>query len=306
MTSKKVLVTGGAGFIGSHLVDALCEKHDVAVIDDLSTGRVENLKDSRERITFYKKNILGKNLKDVLRDVEVVFHHAAQIDVRKSVEDPFYDLDINGKGPLNLVENAENLERFVYASSGGAVYGEPTYLPADEHHETNPISPYGVSKLIGEKYLYYYSYNYGLKVTCLRYANVYGERQDPLGEAGVISIFINRVLKNKPPIIFGDGMQTRDYIHVSDVVEANLLAMKKEGTFNIGTGVETSVNQLAHIITKIGGKKLKPVHAEERKGEVRRISLSISRAKRELKWNPNIELKEGIRRTFNWFKSKEF
>lgn len=305
MASKKVLVTGGAGFIGSHIVDALCEKHEVAVIDDLSTGRIENLRNSKSRITFYKKNILGRDLKEALKDVEVVFHLAAQVNVRKSVDDPFYDLDVNGKGVLNIVENAENLEQFIYASSGGAVYGEPKYLPADEHHETNPISPYGVSKLIGEKYLYCYSHNYGLKVTCLRYANVYGERQDPLGEAGVISIFINRILKNKPPIIFGDGRQTRDYVHVSDIVKANLLAMRKEGIFNIGTGIETSVNQLADIISKIGGKKIKPVHTEERKGEVRRISLSISKAKKELKWSPKIELKEGIQRTFEWFKFRK-
>jgi UDP-glucose 4-epimerase len=237
-----ILVTGGAGFIGSHLVDALCGEHDIVVVDDLSTGRKENLEESIGKISFHKMNILDKKIRGVLKDAEIVFHLAAQANVTKSIEDPFFDLDVNVKGLLNIVENATNLERFIFASSGGAIYGDPKYLPADEEHKTNPISPYGVSKLAAEKYLNYYSRTHGLKTTSLRYANVYGERQDPYGEAGVISIFIDKALKGERPEIFGDGEQTRDYIHVTDIVSANLHAMKKEGTFNVGTGVETSVN----------------------------------------------------------------
>lgn len=299
-----ILVTGGAGFIGSHLVDVLCGEHDVVVIDDLSKGRMENLRDSIDRIKFKKMNILDNNIGSVLEDVEIVFHLAAQANVTKSVEDPFFDLDVNVKGLLNIVENAKNLERFIFASSGGAVYGEPKYLPADEKHETNPIAPYGVSKLAGEKYLNYYSYTHGLKTTCLRYSNVYGARQDPYGEAGVISIFIDKALKGEPPEIFGDGEQTRDYVHVSDIVSANLHAMKHEGTFNIGTGVETSVNQLVTVLSELKGKEIKPVHTAERKGEVRRTVLSIEKAKTELGWSPNLSLKEGMQRTFDYFKKK--
>ncbi|MFQ6137178.1 MAG: GDP-mannose 4,6-dehydratase [Candidatus Hydrothermarchaeales archaeon] len=291
----KVLVTGGAGFIGSHLVEALCDDHDVVVIDDLSTGKLENLENVRERIVLHKKSILDKGIKEDLRDVEVIFHHAAQIDVRRSVEDPMYDLDVNGKGTINLIENAPDLERMIYASSGGAVYGEPEYLPVDENHKTEPISPYGISKLVGEKYLDYYSYTYGLKTCSLRYGNVYGPRQDPLGEAGVIAIFLDRLSKNKRPIIFGDGEQTRDFVHVTDVVEANLLAMEREGVFNIGTGVETSVNGLVQIMSKVIGRGIEPSYADERKGEVKRIYLDIRKAREILGWEPRTTLEEGIK-----------
>ncbi len=299
-----ILVTGGAGFIGSHLVDALCGEHDIVVVDDLSTGRKENLEESIGRITFHKMNILDKKIRGILKDVEIVFHLAAQANVTKSVEDPFFDLDVNVKGLLNIVENATNLERFIFASSGGAIYGDPKYLPADEEHKTNPISPYGVSKLAAEKYLNYYSHTHGLKTTSLRYSNVYGERQDPYGEAGVISIFIDKALTGKRPEIFGDGEQTRDYIYVTDIVSANLYAMKREGTFNVGTGVETSVNQLVEVLSEINGKELKPVHTAERKGEVRRTALSIEKAKTELGWQPKLSLKEGMQKTFDYFKEK--
>ncbi len=297
-----ILVTGGAGFIGSHLVDALCGEHDLVVVDDLSKGRMENLAGVIDKIKFHQMSILDKNLKNILKDVTTVFHLAAQANVRRSVENPFFDLDVNVKGLLNIVESAGDLERFVFASSGGAVYGEPERLPVDEGHSTKPISPYGVSKLAGEKYLHYYSHVHGLKTTCLRYSNVYGARQDPFGEAGVISIFIDRVLRNVAPEIYGDGEQTRDYIHVSDIVAANLAAMTRVGTFNIGTGVETSVNRLVEVLSEIAGRDVPVVHGAEMAGEVRRSFLSIEHAKEGLGWEPRLSLVDGMQKTYDYFK----
>ncbi len=293
MTSN-VLVTGGAGFIGSNLVDALVEEYKVTVIDDLSTGKTENLKKVEGKITFHKKSILDTDIKQTLKDVETIFHIGAQINVRRSVEDPIYDLDVNVKGILNLIENAPDLERFIFTSSGGAVYGEPQQLPVDEKHETNPISPYGISKLAGEKYLDYYAYNNGLKSCILRLGNEYGPRQDPMGEAGVIAIFLDKIKNKEKPIIFGDGEQTRDYVHSDDVVQACLNGVKKEGTYNIGTGVETSVNQLIDILSKAVGHNVEAVHDKERKGEVRKICLDIKKANEELGWTPEITIEKGI------------
>ncbi|MEE8358300.1 MAG: GDP-mannose 4,6-dehydratase [Candidatus Hydrothermarchaeales archaeon] len=294
MTSK-VLVTGGAGFIGSNLVEALVEKYEVIVVDDLSTGKTKNLEKVKEKIEFHNKSILDKDIKKILKDVEAIFHLGAQINVRRSVENPIHDLDVNVKGTINLIENAPDLERVVFTSSGGAVYGEPEYLPVDEKHKTNPVSPYGISKLTGEKYLNYYNHNHGLKNTILRLGNVYGPRQDPLGEAGVIAIFLDKIKNNQKPIIFGDGEQTRDYVHVNDVVSSCLNGVKKEGVYNIGTGVETSVNQLVDILSKVVGYNVEAVHGEELKGEVRRIFLGIKKAKDELGWKPETTLEEGIK-----------
>lgn len=291
------LVTGGAGFIGSHLVEALLsEGYSVVVLDDLSTGNEKNLASVRDKITLYKESILSNDLKGVLRDVEVIFHLAAQINVRRSVEDPTYDLKVNALGILNLLEQARDVERFIYASSGGAVYGEPRYLPVDEEHTTDPISPYGASKLAGEKYVQLYGYNYGVKYAILRYANVYGERQDARGEAGVIAIFLDRLKAGRALTVFGTGEQTRDYIYVGDVVRANLLALKREGVFNIATGVETSVNELIEIIAGVTGIVPEVEYAPPRKGEVQRIYLSTTRAREELGFNAEVSLREGIAR----------
>lgn len=295
--SMVALVTGGAGFIGSHLVEALLgEGYSVVVLDDLSTGNEENLASVRDKITLYKESILSQDLKHVLRDVEVIFHLAAQINVRRSVEEPIYDLRVNALGTLNLLEQARDVERFIYASSGGAVYGEPHYLPVDEEHGTDPISPYGASKLAGEKYVQLYGYNYGLRYAILRYANVYGERQDARGEAGVIAIFLDRIRKGRPLTVFGTGEQTRDYVYVGDVVRANLLALKREGVFNIATGRETSVNELIEIIAGVTGVKPEVEYAPPRKGEVYRIYLSTERAREELGFVAEVSLKEGISR----------
>lgn len=292
-----ILVTGGAGFIGSHVVDTLVEKgYEVLVIDNLTTGKLQNLKQVKDKIEFHRMDILDEGLKEVLKDVEGIIHLAAQINVRKSVEDPSYDLDVNAKGTLKLLESSiDGVEQFVFASSGGAVYGEPKYLPVDEAHETNPISPYGVSKLTGEKYLFYYSYTYGLKTCSLRYGNVYGPRQDPKGEAGVIAIFQDRIEDGKQPIIFGDGEQTRDFVHVNDIVQATLLAMSEKGVYNIGTGKEVSVNRLVEVFSKVTGENLKPLYEEERKGEVKNIYLDVKKARKEIGYNPKIDIEEGIK-----------
>lgn len=300
-----VLITGGAGFIGSNIADALLDKnYNVRVIDNLTTGRVENLNAASENknFEFIKGDI--RNFKPViLNDVDIIFHEAAQIDVRKSVSDPKYDLDVNINGTINILENMrkKDVDKIIYASSGGAIYGNPQELPCDEKHPTEPICPYGASKLAAEKYIQIYHENYGINFVNLRYGNVYGPRQDPLGEAGVIAIFLNRLLNNKKPIIFGDGSQTRDYVHVHDIVNANLLAIDKlnNDSFNVGTSVETSVNQLVEIISELSGKDVVPEYAEERKGEVQRISLDVSKIK-GFGFEPKYDLKKGMRNVLEW------
>ncbi len=300
------LVTGGAGFIGSHLVDALLDEgYELRVVDDLSTGREENLAGSDGRIEFHRMSILDDGMEEVLRDVEEIYHLAAQINVRYSVENPCHDLRVNALGTLKLLEKAKELERFIYASSGGAVYGEPRKLPVSEEHPTDPVSPYGASKLAGEKYVQLYHYNYGIKYAILRYANVYGERQDAKGEAGVIAIFIERLLQGRPLVVFGTGEQTRDYVYVGDVVQATLLGRRcTSGVFNVGTGVETSVNTLVDIVREVTGVEPEVVHGEPRKGEVFRIYLDITRAREALGFTPEVELHEGIARVWEWFRSR--
>lgn len=292
----KVLVTGGAGFIGSSIVDLLIsEGHDVCVIDDLSSGKEEYVNASA---TFHEMSILDNVGKIITEeDIECVFHHAAQINVRKSVEDPVFDAKVNILGSLNLLESSKDVKKFIFASTGGAIYGEPKYLPADESHPENPLSPYGVSKLAFEKCLYVYGEIYGLDYVSLRYGNVYGPRQDPHGEAGVVAIFANKMLKGESPTINGDGNQTRDYVYVEDVVRSNLLALKKspnEKIINIGTGIETSVNEIFETIQKSLGTGIKPVHGPAIKGEVEKISLDTKRAKDELGWGPEVSLEAGI------------
>jgi len=300
-----ILITGGSGFIGSSITDALLKAdYEVKVIDNLSTGRIENLDNAinNKNFKFIKGDIRNFNAHD-LEDVEVIFHEAAQIDVRKSVSDPGYDLDVNVAGTINILENMRksDVKKIIYASSGGAIYGNPGYLPCNEKHPTDPISPYGASKLAAEKYIRIYHETYGIDYVNLRYANVYGPRQDPLGEAGVIAIFLNRVLDNKKPVIFGNGKQTRDYVHVYDVVEANLLAINKlnNDNFNVGTGIETSVKELIEIISELLNKDVKAEYAEERKGEVQRIALDVSKIK-NFGFKPGYDLREGMRNVLEW------
>ena len=304
----KILVTGGAGFIGSNVSDALVKDgHEVTVLDNLSTGKEENI---NPEVKFYNVDLLDiESLELAFREFkpDVVNHHAAQIDVRKSVEDPAFDAETNIIGSINLFELSINygVRRIIFSSTGGALYGEPEKLPADEYTPIEPISPYGVAKYCVENYLNYFKRLYGVERVILRYANVYGPRQDPLGEAGVVAIFIGKILKGEKPVILGDGTQTRDYIYVEDVVKANVLALEgKEGTYNIGTGKETSVNELIEIFSKVLGHEIKPEYAPPRKGEVHRISLDGEKAKRELGFVPKYSLEEGIKKTIEWYKGK--
>jgi UDP-glucose 4-epimerase len=304
----KILVTGGAGFIGSNVVDALVKDgHEVTVLDNLSTGKEENI---NPEVKFYNIDLLDiESLEFVFREFkpDVVNHHAAQIDVRKSVEDPAFDAETNIIGSINLFELSINygVRRIIFSSTGGALYGEPEKLPANEYTPIEPFSPYGVAKYCTENYLNYFKRLYGIERVILRYANVYGPRQDPLSEAGVVAIFTGKILKGETPVIYGDGTQTRDYIFVSDVVEANILALSgKEGTYNIGTGKETSVNELIEIFSKVLGREIKPEYAPPRKGEVHRISLDADMAKKELGFVPKYSLEEGIRKTIEWYRGR--
>jgi len=304
----RILVTGGAGFIGSNVVDALVKDgHEVTVLDNLSTGKEENI---NPEVKFYNIDLLDiESLEFVFREFkpDVVNHHAAQIDVRKSVEDPAFDAETNIIGSINLFELSINFEvkRIIFSSTGGALYGEPEALPASEDTPIEPLSAYGVAKYCVENYLNYFKRLYGIERVILRYANVYGPRQDPLGEAGVVAIFTGKILKGEKPVIYGDGAQTRDYIYVEDVVEANVLALNgKEGVYNIGTGKETSINELIEIFSKVLGREIKPEYAPPRKGEIRRISLDGEKAKKELSFVPKYSLEEGLKKTIEWYRGK--
>jgi UDP-glucose 4-epimerase len=308
----KALVTGGAGFIGSHLVDALIQRGDeVVVIDDLSTGRLENLEAASERGAELVEIGIGEaaavwNVFDERRP-EVVFHLAAQIDVRRSVADPIYDLDINVGGTLNLLDAARRTGalRFLLASTGGAIYGEGAGLdlPLDESATCRPDAPYGQSKFAAEGYTSLYTRLHGLSTTALRLGNVYGPRQDPFGEAGVVAIFCGALLGDGTPRVFGDGHQTRDYVYVRDVVEAFLAGVDADavGTYNVGTGVETSVLELGKQVADVCEKQFEPEMAPARPGEVQRIAIDSGRAASELGWRARTSLAEGLRATADSF-----
>jgi len=304
----KILVTGGAGFIGSNVSDALVKDgHEVTVLDNLSTGKEENI---NPEVKFYNIDLLDmESLELAFREFkpDVVNHHAAQIDVRKSVEDPAFDAETNIIGSINLFELSINygVRRIIFSSTGGALYGELEKLPASEDTPIEPLSPYGVAKYCAENYLNYFKRLYSIERVILRYANVYGPRQDPLGEAGVVAIFTGKILKGEKPVIYGDGDQTRDYIYVEDVVQANVLALEgKEGIYNIGTGKETSVNELIEVFSKVLGREIKPEYAPPRIGEVHRISLDADMAKKELGFVPKYSLPEGILKTIEWYKNQ--
>ena len=304
----KVLVTGGAGFIGSHLVDRLVQEgHDVIVVDNLSTGKRRNL---NRTARFYKLDIQSWRLERVFRNERpnVVMHLAAQMDVRKSVEDPMFDAQVNILGTLNILQQSvkHGVRKIIFSSSGGAIYGEQDVYPAPETHPTKPLSPYGLSKLCGEQYLSYYQRIGGLQVVSLRYANVYGPRQDPEGEAGVVAIFIQKLLNNEQPVINGNGRQTRDFVFVEDVVEANLamIGPETEGTYNVGTGIETSINDLFRILAQHTGSTCKEVHGPAKKGEQARSVVDSSKLRHEMSWEPRINITDGLKRTVEFFRER--
>ena len=305
----RILITGGAGFIGSHVTDAyLAAGHEVAVVDDLSSGSADNV-DPRAR--WYRMDIRdpGLDAAFTVERPEIVCHHAAQVSVRRSVEAPQADADVNVLGSLNLFEAARRhgVRRIVFASTGGAIYGEQTGPPADETHPCRPRSPYAVAKLAVEHYLDYFCATFGLQAVVLRYANVYGPRQDPHGEAGVVAIFMQRILAGLAPTIFGDGEQVRDFVYVDDVVAANIAALDKVmpdaamATFNIGTGRATSVNALWRVIESIARPTVGAYHEPVRSGDVRRSVLDPARAARELGWRAAVDVENGLARTWAWF-----
>ncbi len=306
----KILITGGAGFIGSQIVDEYVRLgHQVSILDNLSTGRTMNINPAAK---FCEADIRdAARVKEVFEQekFDVMNHHAAQMDVRRSVEDPVFDASVNVLGVLTLLEQCmkTGVKRIVFASSGGAIYGEQDYFPADELHPTRPISPYGVAKLTTEHYLFYYKAVYGIDSVSLRYANIYGPRQNPAGEAGVVAIFTTKLLSGQQPVINGDGKQTRDYVFVGDVVQANVLALQCEGShvFNIGTGVESDVNQLFHHIKKSTRSSASENHGAAKMGEQMRSVLTAEKIQQQLGWEPTVSLAEGLERTVEYFRTKE-
>jgi UDP-glucose 4-epimerase len=306
----RILVTGGAGFIGSHTVDALVAtgSHEVSVVDNLSAGKRDQINPGTR---FHQADI--RDATEVGRIIgearpEVIVHFAAQMDVRRSVADPAFDAQVNLVGFLNLMEAARQhgLRRVVFSSTGGAIYGEQDTFPADESHPCRPVSPYGVAKFSTESYLFFYKAQYGIDYAAMRYANVYGPRQDPHGEAGVVAIFCGRLLEDKPVTIFGDGKQTRDYVYVGDVVRANVAAVTASATgpINVGTGIETDVNQLYRALAAAAGSDRPPTYAPARLGEQSRSVIAAMRARRELGWSPQVTIEEGLRRTYDFFKER--
>jgi len=359
----KILVTGGAGFIGSHIVDLYIKNgYEVIIIDDLSTGKAEyvNKKAKFYKLDINELNVNDNKLEDVFKDEkpDVINHHAAQISVIESIKDPVSDASVNILATLKLLENCVkyNVKKFIFASSGGTVYKETDKLPVDENHPTKPLSPYGVSKMAIENYLYFYKKVHHLDSIIFRYSNVYGPRQDPYGEAGAVAIFINKMLKGENPIINGDGNQTRDFIYISDTAQANLLALKLSlenetkgninlkdefknkikgdvvskgriesknkineitkdipknyemiineiAIFNIGTGIETSVNELFYKLKKITKANIKEIYGPQKMGELRRSCLNSNKAKEILGWEPKIDINQGLKLTVNYFKN---
>jgi len=302
----RVLVTGGAGFIGSNIVDALIgDGNSVVVVDNLSTGKKENL---NPKAKFYEVDIRDQKIEDIFKKEkpDYVCHQAAHIDLRESVRKPIWDAENNIIGSLNILENCVKygVKKVVFASTGGAIYGDAKIIPTPESYPANPVSPYGASKLSIEHYLYYYFKIFKLPYIALRYANVYGPRQDSKGEAGVIAIFTEKMLKGEQPLIFGNGRQIRDYVFVDDVARANVLALKnkKVGSYNVGTGVETSVNQIFKNLVKLTGAKIKEKHVEAAMGEQKRSCLDAAKIKKDFRWKVGVNFSEGLEKTVEWFR----
>jgi UDP-glucose 4-epimerase len=302
----RILVTGGAGFIASHVSDRLLSLgQQVAIVDNLSTGKRENLPAAAK---FYEIDIRDKGLDSVFEAEmpQIVVHHAAHANVTESVRNPGYDASVNIGGSINLFECCvrHNVERVVFASTGGALYGEACYLPADEAHPIDPVSPYGVSKHSVEEYLYSYRQNHGLNYVVLRYPNVYGPRQNPHGEAGVVAIFSLQLLSGQQPTIFGDGGKTRDYCYVADIVDANVLALNsaQTGTYNLGRGIEISDLEVFETVQEAVGSQVEPLFAAVRPGEVEHIALDATKAEKELGWRWKVDLTGGIAEAVEFYR----
>jgi UDP-glucose 4-epimerase len=305
----KILVTGGAGFIASQIADAFInDGHQVVILDDLSTGFEKNI---NPKAKFVKANICDKSLDKLFESekFDVVNHHAAQMDVRRSVKDPEFDATTNILGTINLLQNCVKygVKKFMFASTGGAVYGEQDYFPADENHKQQPKSPYGISKLAVEKYLYFYNSEYKLNYTILRYANIYGPRQNPFGEAGVVAIFSTKLIEGVQPTINGHGKQTRDYVFVGDVVKANQLALTDDisDIYNIGTGIETDVNQLFNFINNITDAKKEELHGPAAAGEQLRSVITSDKLFNKFGWRPSTKLEDGLKTTVDFFRNNK-
>jgi UDP-glucose 4-epimerase len=314
----KILVTGGAGFIGSNIVDALIGLgHSVVVVDNLSRGKKANV---NRKAKFYKLDVRNKRIAAIFKKEkpQAVFHYAAQIDIRTSVRDPMLDAEVNVLGTINILQAAATakVKKIIFASSGGSLSSEETILPTPENKFALPVSPYGAAKISAEMYLHYFWKMYGLAYAALRMANVYGPRQSPHGEAGVIAIFTDKMLHGEQPIIFGSGRQTRDYVYIEDIVRANLLALKskKVGSYNVGTGKETDVLYLFRKLRQLTGAKVGEVHGspagQKNKattlapGEQKRSSLDAGKIRRELGWRPKIKLDDGLQKTVAWFRAR--
>ena len=302
----KIIITGGAGLVGSHICDRLVnDNHDVMVIDNLCIGKKEFV---NNKAHFFEIDIRDARIKKIINDFkpEVVIHCAAQISVKNSGIDPINDIDVNILGSLNILESVKgiNLKKFIFAASGGTVYGNQKYFPADENHELKPLSPYGIAKFSVENYLNFYNINYGLNYVSLRYSNVYGPRQNTNGEAGVVAIFSKKIISAENPTINGDGNQTRDFIYVDDVVEANLKAIESDfiGPLNISTGIETNIISIFNILKRVS-KNNKIIYntGPIPQGEPRRSVLDPNKAKRIFKWFPKVSLEDGLEKTYKWF-----
>lgn len=303
----KILVTGGAGFIGSHIVDAyIADGHDVAVVDNLSTGCKRNV---NSRARFYERDICDRGLLAIVEHErpDVINHQAAQVNLRASLDDPLADMNVNVGGLVNVLESTKGcaVKRMIFASSGGAIYGEQDCFPADETHRTAPLNPYGLNKLAGEQYLHYYCRRHGISWTALRYANVYGPRQNAFGEGGVVAIFTTKMLEGKQPVINGDGAQTRDYVFVGDVVESNRAALAldgNDGAYNVATGHETDVNRIFHILRELTGFAGRRQCGDAKAGEQRRSCLLSDKLTGVSGWRPRTTLWKGLSDTVAWYR----